>query len=90
MIAGKRSPYGAPVRGSIELGPVVPLHPPSRFDEITNSRSVSIGFPGPIIVSHQPGRELLPWCPAAFASPVRAWQTYTAFVRAAFRVPYVS
>jgi hypothetical protein len=55
-IAGKRSPYGRPVSGSSELGPVVPLQPPSRFEEITNSRSVSIGLPGPIIVSHQPGR----------------------------------
>ncbi len=43
-------------RGRASSGPVVPLQPPSRFDEITKQRSVSIGLPGPIIVSHQPGR----------------------------------
>ena len=53
---GNRSPYGRPVDGSIDDGPVVPLHPPSRFGLTTKKRSVSTGFPGPINVSHQPGR----------------------------------
>ena len=43
----------------------------------TKKRSVSSGLPGPIRLSHQPGRAGSPWCPAAWASPVRAWQTNT-------------
>ena len=78
---GKRRPYGLPVAGSMEEGPVVPRQPPSRFGQITNRRSVSSGLPGPISVSHQPGRSGSPWCPAACASPVSAWQTKTAFER---------
>ena len=65
MNSGKSSPYGAPVSGLIELGPVVPLQPPSRFAQMTWKRSVSTGLPGPISESHHV---------AASASPVSAWQ----------------
>ncbi len=63
--SGKSSPYGSPVAGLIELGPDVPLQPPSRFAQMTWKRSVSTTLPGPISVSHQT---------AASASPVSAWQ----------------
>jgi hypothetical protein len=66
--SGKLSPYGSPVAGSIELGPVVPLQPPSRFAQITRKRSVSTGLPGPTSSLHQS---------VARASPVSAWQTNT-------------
>ena len=33
--SGKRSPYARPVLGSVELGPVVPLQPPSRLELTT-------------------------------------------------------
>ena len=65
--SGKSVPYGSPVAGLIEVGPVVPLQPPSRLAQMTWKRSVSITLPGPISVSHQS---------AASASPVRAWQMY--------------
>ena len=52
----ERSPYGRPVDGSSDEGPVVPEQPPRRFDETTKKRSVSIALPGPIRLSHQPGR----------------------------------
>ena len=42
-------------RGSIEAGPVEPLHEPSVFAQITYQRFVSMYLPGPIISSHQPG-----------------------------------
>ena len=65
-------PYSFPVAGLIELGPVVPLHPPKTLEQITKYFSVSIAFPGPITISHHPGF-LSPLChPAACASPVRA------------------
>jgi hypothetical protein len=35
VITGKSEPYGEPVAGSIEEGPVVPRQPPSRFVETT-------------------------------------------------------
>ena len=52
---GKSSPNGAPVSGLIDAGPVVPMQPPSTFDEMTKKRSVSNGRPGPTMVCHQPG-----------------------------------
>ena len=88
--SGNRRPYGSPVAGLMEAGPVVPWQPPSRFAETTKNRSVSTALPGPISVSHQPTRDGSPWCPAAWASPVSAWQTKTVFVRSALSVPYVS
>ena len=36
-------------------GPVEPMQPPRTFEQIMKNRSVSIGLPGPTIVSHQPG-----------------------------------
>ena len=54
---------------------------------MTKKRSVSIGFPGPISLSHQPRRAGSPWWPAAWASPVSAWQTKTALLRSAFSSP---
>ena len=85
--SGKSSPQGLPVAGLIELGPVVPWQPPSRFAVITNQRSVSIALPGPIMVSHQPGRRSPSCQPAECASPVRAWQMKTALDAVAFSVP---
>ena len=35
VITGKSGPYGRPVAGSAEDGPVVPRQPPSRFVETT-------------------------------------------------------
>ena len=78
MKSGKSSPYGSPVAGFSDDGPVVPRHPPSRFGQITKKRSVSTGLPGPTSVSHHS---------AAFASPVSAWQTNTALEPAASSVP---
>ena len=54
VITGKSDPYGRPVAGSIDDGPVVPRQPPSRLVETTKNRSVSKALPGPIIPSHQP------------------------------------
>ena len=88
--SGKVSPYGRPVAGSSDDGPVVPWQPPSRLAHTTKKRSVSTARPGPIRLSHQPRRSGSPWWPAACASPVRAWQMKTAFERSSLRVPYVS
>ena len=54
VITGKSGPYGSPVAGSIDDGPVVPRQPPSKFVDTTKKRSVSNALPGPIIPSHQP------------------------------------
>ena len=83
MSGGKLLPYGRPVSGSIELGPVEPRQPPSRFVQTTWQRSVSNARPGPIIESHQPTprTSVSPALgtsgvtPAACASPESAWQT---------------
>ena len=72
--SGKSSPQASPVAGLTEPGPVVPEQPPSRLLHTTNQRSVSTGLPGPIMVSHQPGWRSPSCHPAAWASPVRAWQ----------------
>ena len=72
VITGKSRPYSLPVLGLIELGPVVPLHPPKTLEHIMKYFSLSNAFPGPITISHQPGF-LSPSChPAACASPVNA------------------
>jgi hypothetical protein len=42
------------VARSIDAGPVDPWQPPTLFTPITKKRSVSIGLPGPIMLSHQP------------------------------------
>jgi len=54
VMTGKSRPQGMPVRGLIEAGPVEPMQPPTTFGEMTKYRSVSIGRPGPTMVSHQP------------------------------------
>ena len=107
VITGKSDPYGRPVAGSIDDGPVVPRQPPSRFVETTKKRSVSKALPGPIIPSHQPsplpaepsrssaaepvagallGRRRARQ-PAAWASPLSAWQTRMTLSRWGTRVP---
>jgi len=35
VTTGKDSPYGRPVSGLIEEGPVLPEHPPMTFEQIT-------------------------------------------------------
>ena len=88
---GKRLPHGSPSSGCGLAGPVVPWQPPSTLAQTTNQRSVSIARPGPMSPSHQPG---VGWPgasgPAAWLSPVRAWQTRTAFEASLARVPHVS
>ena len=54
VMTGKSDPYGAPVAGLTDDGPVVPRHPPSRLVDTTKNRSVSNALPGPIMPSHQP------------------------------------
>src|SRR5687768_2382170 len=54
VMTGKSDPYGRPVAGFVDDGPVVPLHPPSRFVLTTKKRLVSKALPGPIMPSHQP------------------------------------
>ena len=54
VMTGKSDPYGRPVAGLTDEGPVVPRQPPSRFVQTTKKRSVSNALPGPIMPSHQP------------------------------------
>ncbi len=52
---------------------MVPLQPPMTLLQITKYLSVSSPLPGPIIMSHQPGRlSLALWSPATWASPESA------------------
>ena len=55
VTTGNRSAYGLPSDGSGDAGPVVPWQPPSTFAHTTKYLSVSIGLPGPMSPSHQPG-----------------------------------
>ena len=64
----------------------VPMQPPTTLEQMTKKRSVSIGLPGPIIVSHQPGLPVSGWTLATCWSPVSAWQISTALLLAAFSV----
>ena len=66
---GKAAPYGAPVWGSTDVGPVVPYRPPSRLAHRTPILVVSKTLPGPMSGAHQ--------SPAASAEPVSAWMTRT-------------
>ena len=59
--SGKSSPYGCPVSGFVEDGPVLPWQPPIRLAHTTKNRSVSSGLPGPMRLSHQPGRVAPSW-----------------------------
>ena len=54
VMTGNSRPHGLPVLGLVEAGPVEPMQPPSTFGQMMKYRSVSIGLPGPIMVSHQP------------------------------------
>ena len=54
VTSGNRSPYGSPVAGSIESGPVEPAHPPSTLAQTMKSRAGSIGRPDPISDDHHP------------------------------------
>ena len=87
---GKLDPYGEPVEGSVECGPVVPPHPPRTLDEITKYRRVSKAFPGPIMLSHQPGRPVSALMPAACASPEKACRIKMALEPSELSSPYVS
>ena len=91
VTVGKREPYGAPVSGSSDAGPVLPWQPPSTLGQMTKNRSVSIGRPGPTTGSHQPSRRWPgPAGPAAWLSPVSAWSSSSAFEPSAASVPHVS
>ncbi len=86
-MGGKSVPQGSPVAGSTDRGPVEPMHDPSTLAQMTKKRSVSIGRPGPTTASHQPGVPVRGWRSARYWSPVSAWQTSTALLRAAFSAP---
>src|SRR5947209_1082150 len=106
---GNSGPYGRPVAGLIEPGPVEPRQLPIRLAHTTKCWSVSNALPGPIMPSHQP-RPPRGWMPrssapmpstalgasdcsaqpAAWASPLSAWQTRMTLSRAGVRLPYVS
>ncbi len=58
---------------------MVPMQPPSTFGQITKKRLVSIGLPGPTMVSHQPGLPVTGCSPNTYWSPESAWQTRIAF-----------
>src|SRR5580658_1320110 len=72
---GKSDPYGLPVLGLGDEGPVEPLHPPTTLELMTKYLSVSNALPGPIMLSHQPGTLSPSWRPAAWASPDSAWDS---------------
>ena len=42
--------------GFLSAGPVEPMHPPSTLEQMTKYLSVSMPLPGPVMMSHQPGR----------------------------------
>ena len=54
VTSGNREPYGRPVAGSIEAGPVEPRQLPMTFEQMTKYLRVSNALPGPIMPSHQP------------------------------------
>src|SRR5512144_645215 len=53
--SGNDIAYVRPVRGLIDAGLDEPQGLPTELTQTTKNRSVSIGRPGPIIDSHQPG-----------------------------------
>ncbi len=63
-------------------GPVEPMQPPSTLAQMTKNRSVSTGRPGPTTASHQPSLPVIGCGSATYWSPVSAWQTSTALLRA--------
>ena len=54
VIWGNADPYGRPVAGFSEAGPVLPWQPPRTFAQTTKNSLVSIALPGPTIRDHQP------------------------------------
>ena len=54
VITGKSGPYGRPVAGSSDIGPVEPKQLPRLLMPMTKKRSVSTGLPGPTMFDHQP------------------------------------
>ncbi len=50
----KIQPHSLPVAGLIEAGPVEPMQPPTTLEQMMKYLSVSIGWPGPTMISHQP------------------------------------
>ena len=87
VMIGKSRAYSFPVSGLIDAGPVEPLQPPKTLEQMTKYLSVSNAFPGPITISHHPGLASPECQPAAWASPVSAWQTRIALVLAEFNSP---
>ena len=55
VTTGNKGPYGWPVAGFTDAGPVVPRQPPSTLAQRTKYLSVSKALPGPIMLSHHPG-----------------------------------
>ena len=91
VTTGKRIPYGRPIPGSKEAGPVLPEQPPRTFEQTTKYFSVSKASPGPTIGCHQPPRLYSSeGPPAACESPVKAWTRSTALSAASFSSPQVS
>src|SRR5437870_13685648 len=74
----------------MDAGPVVPWHPPKTFEQMTKYLSVSNAFPGPMVLSHQPGLPVSWLMPAACASPENACRIKIALDFEALSAPYVS
>ena len=87
VITGNDIPYGHPVAGLIDEGPVVPRQPPSTLEQITKYLLVSNALPGPIMLSHHPGWPVSGLIPAACASPEKAWRIRMALDLAGFSSP---
>ena len=87
VMTGKSMPQGLPVSGLMLAGPVEPMQPPSTLGQMMKNRSVSIGLPGPTMVSHQPGLAVTGWGLATYWSPVSACVTRMAFDLSALSSP---
>ena len=72
VITGNLSPYGFFVVGFVEDGPVVPIQPPKTLLQITKKILVSITFPGPTSIFHQPLFLVSGFFPVQNWSPVNA------------------
>jgi hypothetical protein len=71
----------------VSIGPVVPMQPPRTLAHTTKKRPVSSVLPGPIISCHQPSLPVIGCGSAANWSPVKAWQTRMALLRAGLSAP---
>ena len=82
VTTGKSGPYGRPVAGFVDIGPVEPKHEPRLLTPITKKRSVSTGLPGPTRLSHQPTSDgSVDERPATWCDAFSAWHTSTALSR---------